>query len=128
MALGSVVHFELPADDLDRAGTFYAEAFGWKFTGQGVPGTATVTTAPSNDYGRPTEPGTINGGATVRGGAVSTPVVTVEVADIDQALARVEELGGKRVQDRTPVGTYGFVGYFTDPEGNTVGLWQNAQS
>ena len=33
---------------------------------------------------------------------------------------------GKRVQDKTPVGTYGYVGYFTDPEGNTVGLWQNA--
>ncbi|WP_433831177.1 VOC family protein [Actinoplanes sp. CA-015351] len=126
MAVGSVVHFELPADDLDRAGAFYAGAFGWTFGDQGVPGTATVTTGPSDEYGRPTEPGTINGGAAVRGSVVSTPLVTVEVADIDEALSRIEALGGKRLQERTPVGTYGFVAYFTDPEGNTVGLWQNA--
>lgn len=126
MAIGSVVHFELPADDLSRAGAFYADAFGWKFTEQGAPGTAAITTSPSNDYGRPTEPGTINGGAALRGGVVNNLLVTVEVAEIHEALRQIEELGGKRVQDKTAVGTYGFVAYFTDPEGNTVGLWQNA--
>jgi uncharacterized protein len=126
MANGSVVHFELPADDLERAGAFYADVFGWKFIDQGNPGTATVSTGPSDDYGRPTEPGTINGGAAVRGGAISAPVVTVQVAEIDEALRRIEDLGGKRVQEKTPVGPYGFVAYFTDPEGNTLGLWQNA--
>jgi predicted enzyme related to lactoylglutathione lyase len=126
MAIGSVVHFELPADDLERAGDFYADVFGWKFGDQGVPGTATVTTAPSDSYGRPTEPGTINGGAAVRGSVVSSPVITVEVADIDRALEQIEAKGGRRVQGRTPVGTYGFVAYFTDPENNTIGLWQTA--
>lgn len=29
---GRVVHFELPADDLARAATFYADAFGWNLT------------------------------------------------------------------------------------------------
>ena len=28
--MGRVVHFEITADDLRRAGDFYAEAFGWK--------------------------------------------------------------------------------------------------
>jgi predicted enzyme related to lactoylglutathione lyase len=87
-----------------------------------------VGTTPSDQNGRPTQPGAINGGLASRGTPISSPVVTVHVADIDQALDRIEQLGGKRVQDRTPVGEIGFVGYFTDPESNVVGLWQYPQS
>jgi predicted enzyme related to lactoylglutathione lyase len=124
---GQVVHFELPTDDLDRASRFYTEAFGWAVTATG-PGSAMVGTTPSDQNGRPTQPGAINGGLASRGTPISSPVVTVHVADIDQALDRIEQLGGKRVQDRTPVGEIGFVGYFTDPESNVVGLWQYPQS
>jgi hypothetical protein len=38
----------------------------------------------------------------------------------------VERLGGKTVQGRAAVGDMGFTGYFTDSEGNVVGLWQTA--
>lgn len=122
---GKVVHFELPVDDQNRAKAFYAEAFGWNLAD--VPGMAytLVTTTPSGDRG-PTEPGAINGGMAERGGPVTAPVVTVEVDDIDAALATVERLGGKTVQGRNPVGDMGFTGYFSDTEGNVVGLWQTA--
>ena len=122
---GRVVHFELPVDDQERAKAFYAGAFGWNLAD--VPGMSytMVTTTPSGDRG-PTEPGAINGGMAGRGGPITAPVITVEVADIEEALATVERLGGKTVQGRAAVGDMGFTGYFSDSEGNVVGLWQSA--
>jgi predicted enzyme related to lactoylglutathione lyase len=61
-----------------------------------------------------------------RGTPIAATVITIEVEDIDAALATVDKLGGKRLREKTPVGAMGFTGYFTDPEGNVVGLWQNA--
>lgn len=119
------MHFELPTDDLGRASTFYTEVFGWSVTPQGETA-ATVGTTPSNEYGQPTEPGGINGGFAARGGAITTPLVTVHVDDIEDSLRQVEQAGGKLVQEKAPVGDFGFVAYFSDPEGNTVGLWQFA--
>jgi predicted enzyme related to lactoylglutathione lyase len=48
------------------------------------------------------------------------------VDDLDDALARVEKLGGKVAIGRQPVGTMGYSAYFHDTEGNLIGLWQNA--
>ena len=50
----------------------------------------------------------------------------MHVTDIEDSLRRVEQAGGKRVQGKEPVGDFGFVAYISDPEGNTVGLWQFA--
>jgi predicted enzyme related to lactoylglutathione lyase len=123
---GRVVHFELPADDLARARRFYADAFGWRT--DAVPGMeyAMASTTATLDNGMPAEPGGINGGMLARAEPVTAPVITIEVDDIDAALARVEELGGKTVRGSQRVGEMGFAGYFADSEGNVVGLWQNA--
>lgn len=120
-----VSHFELPVDDVARASEFYSKVFGWNvFT---LPtGSTMVGTTPSDENGRPTVPGGINGGLALRGGAITTPVVTVTVSDIDESLRSAEEHGGKRVQDKTAVGDFGFVAYVADTEGSVLGLWQNA--
>lgn len=123
---GRVSHFELPVDDLERASKFYAEAFGWNIFQMPGMGSTMLGTTPTDENGRPSEPGGINGGFAQRGGPISAPVVTNDVDDIAAALDRVDKLGGKRVQDKTAVGTFGFVAYFTDTEGSLVGLWQNA--
>jgi uncharacterized protein len=121
-----VVHFELPADNLERAQDFYREAFGWGVTPIPELGYALVGTVKTDENGRPTEPGGINGGILERRVPFTGPMITVGVDDIDAALAKVESLGGKTVQGRLPVGEMGFAAYFTDSEGNTVGLWENA--
>ena len=54
------------------------------------------------------------------------PVITVDVEDINATLAKIVELGGKIVRPRQEVGEMGFTAYFNDPEGNLMGLWQNA--
>jgi predicted enzyme related to lactoylglutathione lyase len=124
---GRVVHFELPYEDQERATAFYAGAFGWQAQSLPELSYVLVTTGPTaSQGGGPQEAGFVNGGMLPRGELVSGPVVTVEVDDIDAALADVERLGGTTVEPRAPVGDMGFAAYFRDPEGNLMGLWQNA--
>ena len=124
--MDKVVHFELPTDDAERAQTFYREAFGWQFNAMPGMGYTLVTTTPRDENGRPTEAGGINGGMLHRQGPITAPVITIGVADIDDALARIEKLGGKVAIGRQPVAGMGFSAYVHDTEGNLIGLWQNA--
>ncbi len=124
----SIIHFEIPADDIDRAKRFYAEAFGWRieaYPGMNYHG---VMTTEVDDKQMPVKPGAINGGMFQRDDTwkMPGPVLTIGVDDIDEALRAVEKQGGKTLRGREAVADMGFTGYFTDPEGNIVGLWQNA--
>jgi len=123
---GRVSHFEIPADDVSRAQNFYREAFGWGMNPVPEMNYTLVFTVPTDDNGQPTEPGGINGGLMARQEPQRNPVLTIEVDDISQALERVESLGGKVVADKMTVGDMGFAAYFTDTEGNVMGLWENA--
>lgn len=123
---GKVVHFEIPADDVERAQGFYREAFGWTISSMPGMGYSLVGTAPTDETGTPTEPGGINGGLLPRQSPITAPVIVVEVEDVDAALSTVEKLGGAVARGKEPVGDMGFAAYFTDPEGNVIGLWQTA--
>jgi predicted enzyme related to lactoylglutathione lyase len=122
---GRVVHFEVPFDDGDRARSFYKTAFGWDIMPMPEMNYTIVSTGPSGDQG-PTEPGYIGGGMMERSDPFKGPVIIVDVDDINATLAQVEELGGKTVRPRQEVGQMGFAAYFTDSEGNLMGLWQTA--
>ncbi|MGI8900637.1 MAG: VOC family protein [Nocardioides sp.] len=122
---GRVVHFEIPFDDGDRARSFYAEAFGWGVAQLAEMDYTTVTTGPAGESGPPTEPGYVNGGLAQRDASLSAPTVVIDVEDIDETLAKIEGLGGSTVLGRTAVGEMGFSAYFTDSEGNVIGLWQS---
>jgi predicted enzyme related to lactoylglutathione lyase len=124
---GQVVHFEIPADDIERAQGFYRDAFGWQINSMPQMNYSMVSTTATDRNGRPTEPGAINGGMFRRQGAITSPVITINVDDVNGALARVEQLGGKTVLGRQAVGDMGFTGYFTDSEGNLLGLWESAE-
>jgi uncharacterized protein len=122
---GRVVHFEVPYDDRERATAFYRDIFGWEIQSMPEFDYDFVSTGPAGDSG-PTEPGYIGGGMFRREGELKTPVVTMDVDDIDAVLAKVEQQGGRTVQGREAVGEMGFAAYFTDSEGNLMGLWQSA--
>jgi uncharacterized protein len=123
---GQVVHFEIPADDTGRAQTFYKEAFGWQIQPMPELDYAFVVTGPVDDQGMPQEPGMINGGMMTRTPDLAHPVVTLNVDDIDAALAKVEAAGGSRMGETVPVADMGWAAYFTDTGGNVMGLWQSA--
>ncbi|GID27340.1 VOC family protein [Paractinoplanes brasiliensis] len=124
--MNRVIHFEIPFDDGERATTFYREAFGWHLNSMPNYQYTLVTTTATDDQGRPSEPGGINGGMLSRQGPITAPVLTIEVDSIDEAAATIEKLGGKLAIGRQPVGTMGFSAYFHDTEGNLIGLWETA--
>ena len=89
--MGGVVHFEIPADDQERARSFYKEALGWRI--DPVPGmdyNMVVTTPMDETTGQPTEAGAINGGMMAREADLTNPVLTVDVEDIEATLKTVE--------------------------------------
>lgn len=123
--MGGVVHFEIPADDQKRARKFYQEALGWQI--EPVPGMdySMVITTAMDDAGQPVSAGAINGGMMAREGQITSPVITVDVPDINATLKSVEELGGSVVVPKNEIPGMGHTAYFKDPEGNVLGLWEN---
>ena len=122
-----VVHFEIPAEDLDRAKSFYGSVFGWQLQTMPMAGgeyTVVVTTPVDEQTQMPTEPGSINGGMVQRDEQLRSPVLTIDVEAIDDALAQVEAGGGSTVTPRTAIPGMGAYAYFKDPEGNVLGLWE----
>jgi predicted enzyme related to lactoylglutathione lyase len=121
---GRVVHFEVPYDDADRARAFYSDVFGWAIQPMPELEYNFVQTGPVDDDGMPVGAGYIGGGMFQRQEDVGRPVITIEVDDMTAALATVAEHGGAAVGEPQPVGDMGIAAYFTDSEGNLMGLWQ----
>ena len=113
-----VIHFEIPAADLDRAEKFYAGVFGWKIEKWAGPmDYRLATTGPDG------EPG-INGAIMAREGPQSAVVNTVDVPSIDEAMRKVAAAGGKVLTPKMPVPGIGWAARCQDTEGNTFGLMQ----
>lgn len=131
--MDKVTHFEIPADDKEKAKQFYSSVFGWQINdipmqmgdGQGSYTTAT-TVAVDQQTMVPTEAGAINGAITQRGSIASAPVITITVDAIEDSVQRITAAGGSVVQDRQEVAGMGYYAYITDPSGNVIGLWENA--
>jgi uncharacterized protein len=116
-------HFEIHADDPDRAQRFYEAMFGWGFTAWGDGSYRLIDTGADG-------PG-INGGLMRRHGEgpkggepVNAWVCTVEVDDVDAYVARAEAGGGSVAVPKTALGGVGWLAYVKDSEGNILGLMQ----
>jgi hypothetical protein len=126
--MGKVVHFEIPADDIPRAKEFYGSIFGWQLQDMDTGGadyTIVMTTPVDQQTQLPTEPGAINGGMMKRADDTPSPVITIEVDSIDDALKQIEAGGGGVVRPRTEIPGMGAFAYFKDTEANVVGLWES---
>lgn len=122
----SVVHFEVPYDDLDRAKKFYEEAFGWQMPDWPIEDGSVYTGAMTTEIGddnKPLEKGAINGGMVPRSVA-STPLLVLRVDNAEEAAQKAIEAGGKRVSEHSYVNV-GKAIYINDTEGNLVGLWED---
>ena len=129
--MDQVVHFEIPADDLDRSKAFYGSIFGWDLQTMqmGESEYTVATTAPVDEQSRmPLEPGAINGGMVRRSPDAPAPIVTISVDEIDDTLKKIEAAGGSVVQPRTPIPDMGAFAYFKDSEGNVMGLWESIKA
>ena len=126
--MSKVVHFEIPADDIPRAKEFYGSIFGWQLQDMDTGGadyTIVMTTPVDQQTQLPTEPGAINGGMMKRSDDTPSPVITIDVGSIDDALKQIEAEGGSVVRPRTEIPGMGAFAYFKDTEANVVGLWES---
>ncbi len=126
----TVVHFEIPADDPERAAKFYRELFGWEISKWGGPVGGgegmeywMVQTVPTDAAGQPTRPG-VNGGLMRRMMPGQTPVNYIGVASVDEFVRRAERLGARVVVPKMPVPTMGWFAQLQDTEGNVFAVWQ----
>ena len=127
--MDKVVHFEIPVDDTERARTFYGSVFEWGLQPmEGFDYTLVETTAVDEDTRAPTEPGAINGGMMKRGPDTPSPVITINVGSIDDALREIESSGGSVVRPKSEIPGMGAFAYFKDTEGNIVGALEPAAS
>ncbi|MFN2556305.1 MAG: VOC family protein [Nitriliruptorales bacterium] len=117
-----VVHFELPAEDLRRAASFYAEVFGWTASNWEGPAQYLLVSTGSD-----AEPG-INGAILRRATPVETTTNIVSVPSVDDYAQRVKGAGGEIVQEKTVIPSVGYVAYCRDPEGNVFGVFEYDQA
>ena len=109
-----VIHFEIHADNPQRAILFYAEVFGWKFTKwQGQMDYWVIQTMPSNRPG-------INGGLTKREFPGQPINVGIAVPSVGDYLARIEARGGKTVVGATELPDKTRFAVCQDSEGNAL--------
>lgn len=129
MVNNGVVHFEIPADDVERARKFYGGIFGWDLQDYPMPdGSAYIgaRTAPVDESTHlPKEAGAINGGIMQRNNNVKAPVLAINVASIDETIAKIEAAGGTSVMPKIEMGGMGYYAYATDSENNVIGLWED---
>lgn len=126
--MNSIVHFEIPSDDLEKSKEFYAKAFDWNIREDKMPdGSAYVSaeTAPTGEDLLPKEPGAINGALIKRDDKLKSPVITVDVESINEVIEKVEKAGGKVVIPKATMEGVGEYAYVADPAGNVIGLWRN---
>jgi predicted enzyme related to lactoylglutathione lyase len=122
----TIVHFEIPADQPERAAKFYRELFGWKVERWENPGGIEywmVETVPRGPDGQLLRPG-VNGGLMPRMYKNQQPVNYVAVDSVDKAVAKAERLGAKVMMGKTPVPGMGWFAQLTDPEGNVIAVWE----
>ena len=127
--MAGVVHFEIPTEDNERANTFYQSAFNWNLAPmQEMDYTIAITTPSDEQTGMPSAPGAINGALFPRTDNLRTPILIIDVEDVDAALSQVESAGGSVVQAKDAVPGMGYYAYFKDTEGNSLGLWRTDSS
>lgn len=125
-----VVHFEIPADDIDRAKKFYS-IFEWDIQDWDMPDgskhTGVRTVAVDESTQIPKEPGAINGMMVKRDQISKTPTITINVPSIEEYTEKIKTAGGSVVQEKISIPDMGSYAYFQDTEGNTFGLWEDAK-
>jgi predicted enzyme related to lactoylglutathione lyase len=120
----TVVHFEIPADDPERAARFYRELFGWevnRFEGSPAMEYWMVETVPRDEQGKLLRPG-VNGGLMRRMFPGQAPVNYISVDNVDQFVAKAKRLGAKVLMEKTPVPGMGWFAQLNDTEGNVFAV------
>ncbi|MCK9566261.1 MAG: VOC family protein [Methanothrix sp.] len=115
--MSSIVHFEIPADDMQRAKAFYSNLFGWKIEDyQGM------------DYAMIDVFGAPGGGMMKRMHPEQQITDYIGVSSVDEYAEKVEKLGGKIIVPKKAVPGMGYFVICMDTENNAFGIWEMDQA
>jgi len=125
----TIVHFEIPSDDIERSKKFYNDLFGWKY--DKFPSPPSSEAMPQemeywiistvDDKGNTA----LNGGMTKRQSPQQQGITNYfDVKSIQEYSARVEQLGGKVMSPKTPVPGMGYFAVCKDTENNGFGIFE----
>jgi len=120
----TIVHFEIPALDVEKLKTFYSELFGWKI--EKSPGTMEywlIETVPVDEKMTPLRPG-VNGGMYKKERAELKSVNYISVESIDEYIRKIRNLGGRIISPKQEVPNVGWIAMALDPEGNQFAILQ----
>jgi len=111
--MSSIVHFEIPAEDLRRAKNFYSKLFGWK-----------IESMQGMDYMMIDTYGAPGGGMMKRMHPDQQITDYIGVPSVDEYSAKVEKLGGKIMVPKKAVPGMGYFVICMDTENNAFGIWE----
>jgi uncharacterized protein len=133
----TIVHFEIPADDVERSRKFYTDLFGWKI--EKWPGATNDSQLTSAASGQPLEYWMVTttddkGNKTLGGGMMKRQMsgeqITnyIDVKSVDEYSSKVEKLGGKVVAPKHAVPGMGYFAICLDTENNSFAIWESNES
>jgi len=119
----TINHFEIPADDINRAQKFYKDIFGWSMRKTSNPEN------PEKDYWHfdtQDDDGHkgLSGGMMKRQATEHTVTNYITVSSIEQYQSKIEQHGGKIMIKKTEIPNMGYFAIFTDSENNMFGLFE----
>jgi uncharacterized protein len=117
--MGRVVHFEISADDPDRAAQFYRKAFNWDVSDWGGPSKYLLVTT-----GAPDEAG-INGAITERQEHMQAVINSIDVDSWERAAKSVIDAGGEVLTEKAAIPGIGYFAYCRDTERNVFGILES---
>ncbi len=124
----TIVHFEIPADDVEKLRKFYAQIFGWKI--EKMPGPMdywNIETVPVDERGMLVRPG-VNGGLMKRETPDQKLLMYIGVESVDEYSKRIQTQGGKIVISKLEIPGIGWWALALDPEGNAFGLFESKRA
>ena len=119
MSKRNVVHVEIPSVNVEAAGKFYQELFGWK-----------LQHVPEMNYTM-WEDGSGSGGGFPQvsdENPAGQVLVYIDSEDIEADLKKVVKLGGKVLQPKMEIPQTGWFGVFQDPTGNVLALYTSMKA
>jgi uncharacterized protein len=118
MVIKTIVHFEIPANDLAKMSKFYSDVFGWKFEKAQMSDMEywMISTGPRGK--------SVGGGMYKRTGATDVPRNYIGVDKIDKHIEAFKKAGGREVVGKMEVPKMGWSYIGADPEGNLIALFE----
>lgn len=116
--MGRLVHFEFLTDDPAELTTFYERVFGWETQRWGEEPYWLMVTGPEAAPG-------IDGAIAPPSPVTDQRVITtIDVDDLDAAVERAVDAGGRVLMPKQPIPGVGWLSYLEDPAGIVIGAMQ----